>query len=65
MTKLEKRVIDDARLVLLGWMGGSIDGGDAMRQALLMLKKSLDALDNRKYKKALAVRIVAPQGERK
>jgi hypothetical protein len=28
-------------------------------------RQGLDALDNRKYKKALAVRIVAPQGGRK
>ena len=30
----EQRIIDTARLVLLGWLGDTIDSGKAMREAL-------------------------------
>ena len=44
-TKKEQRVIDVARLVLLGWVGDAVDGGKAMREQLPELRKAFDALD--------------------
>ena len=44
-SKVEQRVIDTALLVLLGWTGDVVDGGTAMRGALLELRAAFDALD--------------------
>jgi hypothetical protein len=44
-TEKEKRVIDIARLVTLGWLGDSIDGGKAMRAAIAQLEEAIEALD--------------------
>ena len=41
-----RAVIDAALLVQLGWMGDGVDGGKAMREALLVLTKSLDLYEN-------------------
>jgi hypothetical protein len=36
------QVINAAQFVLLGWMGDGVDGGKAMRGALLSLKEAFD-----------------------
>ena len=41
----EQRIIDTARLVLLGWLGDTIDGGQAMREAIGELRAAFEALD--------------------
>jgi hypothetical protein len=41
----KEAVVDTARLVLLGWFGNSVDGGRAMQEALLVLKRAFDALE--------------------
>jgi hypothetical protein len=41
----ERAIIDAAQLVLLGWMGDGLDGGKAMREALLMLKDAFDCYE--------------------
>lgn len=41
----ERRVLDAARLVLLGWLGDSVDGGRAMREALVRLREALEIYD--------------------
>jgi hypothetical protein len=44
-TEKEKKVIDVARLVVLGWLGDSVDGGRAMRISLRQLSEAIDELD--------------------
>jgi len=44
-TEAEKRVIDCARLVMLGWVGDCVDGGKAMREALPLLCAAFDQLE--------------------
>ena len=41
----EQQVIATARLVLLGWLGDAVDGGQAMREALGELRVAFEALD--------------------
>ena len=43
--KLERSVIDCARLVHLGWMGDGVDGGAAMRVAMKKLGMAFTSLD--------------------
>ena len=42
----ERQVIDTARLVLLGWVGDSVDGGAAMRDALGRLRAAFEIMES-------------------